>query len=90
MLVVSSREFRDRQRSYLDRIDAGMEVLIQRGKSKAYKVTAVSDDDTLMSKEEFFAKIDKSLQEAKEGKTHTMLPNESLDDFLARIERCIE
>ena len=90
MLVVSSREFRDRQKSYLDKIDAGIELLIQRGRSKAYKVTAVSEDDTLMSKEEFFAKIDRSLQEAKEGRTFAMLPNESLDDFLSRIERCTE
>jgi len=90
MLIVSTREFRDRQRSYLDKIDAGMEVLIQRGRAKAYKITSVSNDDTLMSKEQFFAKIDRSLQEAKEGKTITMLPNESLDDFLARIEKCIE
>ena len=87
MLVVSSREFRERQKSYLDKVDAGMEVLIQRGRAKSYKVTAVSEDDTLMSKEEFFAKIDRSLQEAKEGKTIAMLPDESLDDFLARIER---
>ena len=86
MLVVSSREFRDRQKSYLDKVDAGMEILIQRGKNKSYKVTPVSEDDTLMSKEEFFAKIDRSLQEAKDGKTFSMLPNESLDDFLTRIE----
>ena len=90
MLVVSTREFRDRQRSYLDKVDSGMEILIQRGRAKSYKITPVSKDDTLMSKEAFFAKIDRSLQEAKEGKTTAMLPNESLDDFLARIERCIE
>jgi len=58
MLVISSREFRDRQRSYLDKVDAGMEVLIQRGRAKAYKVTPVSNNDILMSKEEFFAKIE--------------------------------
>jgi len=86
MLVVSSREFRDRQKSYLDKVDAGMEILIQRGRNKSYKITSVSEDDTLMIKEEFFAKIDRSLQEAKEGKTFTMLPNESLDDFLTRLK----
>ena len=89
MLVVSSREFRDRQKNYLDSVDAGMEVLIQRGRTKSYKVTAVSSDDTLMSKEEFFAKIDRSLQEAEEGKTVAMFPDESLSDFLIRVEKCI-
>ena len=72
MLVVSTREFRDNQKSYLDKIDSGMEVLIQRGKRKSYKIVPVSDDDTLMSKEDFFAKIDRSLQEAKEGKVTTV------------------
>ena len=86
MLVVSSREFRERQKSYLDKVDTGMEILIQRGKAKAYKVIAVSNDNTLMSKEEFFAKIDRSLQEAKEGEIYSMLPNESLSDFLKRTE----
>ena len=44
------------------------------GNTKSYKITPVSDDDTLMSKEVFFAKIDRSLKEAKEGKTSVMLP----------------
>lgn len=44
------------------------------------------EDDTLMTKEEYFAKIDRSLQQAKEGKVHEMLPNESLDDFLKRVK----
>jgi len=86
MLVVSTREFRDNQKSYLDKIDAGIELLIQRGKRKTYKIIPVSDDDTLMSKEEFFAKIDRSIQQAKEGKVYSMLPNESLSDFLKRTE----
>ena len=42
-------------------------------------------DSTCMSKEEYFAKIDRSLEQARLGKVYTMLPNESLDDFLKRI-----
>ena len=42
-------------------------------------------DPTCMSKEEYFAKIDRSLEQARQGKVYTMLPNESLDDFLKRI-----
>jgi antitoxin (DNA-binding transcriptional repressor) of toxin-antitoxin stability system len=86
MLVVSTREFRDNQKSYLDKIDSGMEVLIQRGKRRSYKIVPVANDDTLMSKEDFFAKIDRSLQEAKEGKVYSMLPGESLSAFLIRTE----
>jgi hypothetical protein len=41
-------------------VDEGVEILIQRGKNKSYKILPVRDDDTLMSKEEFFAKIDRA------------------------------
>ncbi|MDR3188244.1 MAG: hypothetical protein LBT94_03545 [Prevotellaceae bacterium] len=46
-------------------------------------------DDTLMSKEEFFAKIAASEEEARLGKVLAMLPEETLDDFLLRVEECI-
>lgn len=69
MLVVSSREFRDKQKNYLDKADDGMEILIQRGKNKSYKVVAVSDDDSLMSKKELDALIEQGLQNIKDGKT---------------------
>ena len=89
MLVVSANEFKNKQESYLEKIDAGIEILIQNRKKKKYKIVPVPDDDTLMSKEAFYEKIDRSLQEAEEGKTIAMLPNESLDDFLTRIQGCI-
>ena len=44
-----------------------------------------TQDPTLMTKEEFFARIDKAEQEIAEGKGHKMLPNESLDEFLKRV-----
>ena len=69
MLVISTREFRDNQRSYLDQIDSGAEILIQRRKNKTYKILPVTEDETLMSKEAYFAMIDKGLQDIKEGKT---------------------
>ena len=82
MLVVSTREFRDKQTSYLDKIDAGDEVLIQRGRKKSYKIVPVSDDDTLMTKEAFFAKIDRALKQAQEGKVTTVSSIEELNTFL--------
>ena len=38
------------------------------------------EDPTLMTKEEFFAHVDK----AKEGPSYEMLPGENLTDFLTR------
>jgi len=48
-----------------------LEYILSMGFFTAEKKTNTSvtkDDDTLMSKEDFFAKIDRSLQQAKEGK----------------------
>jgi hypothetical protein len=44
-----------------------------------------SDDPTLMTKEEFFAKLEKGEEEYLQGKYYEMLPGESLDDFLKRV-----
>ena len=49
------------------------------------KVVAKKSDPTLMTKEEFFAKLDEAEREIAEGKGIKMLPNESLDEFLRRI-----
>ena len=72
MLVISTREFRDRQKSYLDKVDTGTEILIQRSKNKSYKIVPLAEDDTLMSKKEYFAKFERSLQSLKEGKGRKM------------------
>lgn len=42
-------------------------------------------DPTLMTKEEFFAKLERGEEEYRQGKTHRMLPGESLEDFLKRV-----
>lgn len=82
MIIVSSREFRDKQRNYLDKVDEGIEVLIRRGKNKSYKITAISDEDALMSEEEFFKKIDKAKEEIEQGKSTTIKTKEELMSFL--------
>mgnify|MGYP007069868837 CR=1 FL=1 len=49
------------------------------------KLVAKKNDPTLMTKEEFYAKLEKGEKEYKEGKCHKMLSNESLEDFLKRV-----
>ena len=44
-------------------------------------------DPTCMSKEEFFARVDRARQSLREGKGIRMLPNESLSEFLERTQR---
>lgn len=49
MLIISSREFRDKQAEYMDRVDNGEQIIIQRGKNKAYAITPVKNKDIYMS-----------------------------------------
>ena len=41
---------------------------------------------TLLSEEEFFAKLDEAERDIAEGKGVKMLPGESLDDLLERVQ----
>ena len=49
------------------------------------RLAAKKQDETLMTKEEFFAKLDEAEREIAEGKGIVMLPNETLDDVLRRV-----
>ena len=46
------------------------------------KLVAKKTDPTLMTKEEFFAKVDKSLEQARQGRVHRIDSKEELDQFL--------
>ncbi|MDE5609663.1 MAG: type II toxin-antitoxin system Phd/YefM family antitoxin [Bacteroidales bacterium] len=86
MLTVSAREFRTNQRHYLDQVKQGLELLITR-KKDAFKVSSVKKDDTLMTKEEFFAKIDRAKEQARQGLGYEMKPGESFEDFFQRVKK---
>ena len=46
------------------------------------KLAAKKADPTLMTKEEFFAKVDKSLEQARQGLVHRIESKEELARFL--------
>ncbi len=78
-IIISSRQFRDKQGYYFSLIEKGEQVILRR-KGVSYKLTPIKDD-TLMTEEEFYAKIDRSIQQAKEGKTK-ILRKEDIKEFL--------
>jgi len=43
-------------------------------------------DPTLLTKEEFFARVDEAREQIRRGEGIEMLPDESLDEFLERVE----
>jgi len=47
MMIISSREFRDNQKKYFDLADQNEQVIVQRGKDKAYVIVPLNDADRL-------------------------------------------
>lgn len=58
------------------------EGLMKRAAKYLKKLATQKEDDTLMTKEEFFARIDESLQQAKEGKVKTFTDIEEMNAWL--------
>ena len=52
MVIVSSREFRDHQKKYFDLVDQNEQIIIQRGKDKAYVIVPLNDTDRLSVNDE--------------------------------------
>ena len=84
MITVSAREFRARQKSYLDRVAVGEDLLVTR-KNEVFRVVRVSEDDALVSKDEFLRQLENAVAEIRQGKSHKMKPGEPLDDFIDRM-----
>ena len=64
---------------------ADSETLMKQLAKYLKRLVAKKQDETLMTKEEFFAKLDEAEREIAEGKGIVMLPNETLDDLLRRV-----
>ena len=81
MLVISSGEFRQNQKAYFDKVDEGQHVIVQRGKDKAYILTAVKEQDLYID-EEMIKKLNQSLIEAKGGDTFKISTSQEISDLL--------
>ena len=81
MIVISSREFREKQKMYLDLVDQKEQVIVQRGKNKAYFLTLLTDADRFFANPEVKVRIMHSLEQAEQGNL-TTLPKEDINTFL--------
>ena len=84
MEIVSSRDFRSQMGEYL-RKALSSEVIIKSRDFGSFKLVPLTEDDTLMSKEEFFAKIDRAISNLRAGNGYTMMEGESLEEFMERM-----
>lgn len=81
MLIISSREFRQNQKEYFERVDKGEQIIVQRGKDKAYILTPVSESD-LYFNAEMINKIKQSLKEVEEGETKKVSTPDEISKLL--------
>ena len=58
------------------------ETLMRRLAKYVSKLVKEKEDPTLFTKEEFYARIDKSLEQSKQGKVHRIESKEELNKFL--------
>lgn len=82
MVIVNSREFRANQGKYLGMVANGEGVILRSRGLGSFKITPVTEDDTLMTKEELYQKIDKGIREIREGKGYKVGTKEELERFL--------
>ena len=67
-------------------IIADDEHLLKRAAKYLRKLVAEKQaDPTLIPRDEFFASLERGEEEYRQGKTHRMLPGETLDEFLKRV-----
>ncbi len=81
MLVISSREFRQNQRIYFEKADKGEQVIVQRGKDKAYALTPVNDDDVYFNAE-MVERIKESIKQVEAGKVKRVSTPEGVSELL--------
>jgi len=81
MLVISSREFRQNQKEYFDRVDQGEHIIVQRGKDKSYALTPVTANDMYFN-EAMIKKLNQSILEVQEGKTTKISSSKEIADLL--------
>ena len=82
MLVISSSDFRSNQSKYLGMAAKGLGVVLTTRNMGSFKIVPVSEDDTLMTREELYKKIDKGIKEIQEGKGYKVSTKEELERFL--------
>ena len=85
MLVISSREFRQNQKMYFEKVDHGEKIIVQRGKDKAYHLCPVSDND-LYFNDEMITRIEESIKEYNEnGPAYTIRSKEDIKNLFKNL-----
>ena len=85
MTVVSIRDFRSNQGKYLGLAAKGESVILT-SRAGSFKIVPVSEDDSLISKKEFFARVNQARKDIAEGKGFAVNGKEALASLLESIQ----
>ena len=67
--------------TYLGYVSSGQELILKTRDKGSFVIRKVKEDDTLMSKEEFFAKIEEAERQIERGEYTVINSKEELDNF---------
>ncbi len=81
MLIISSREFREKQKKYFDLADKNEQIIVQRGKNKAYALTPISNTDRYFADPKEKKRLRHSISQAAKGKL-TPVKKEDINKLL--------
>ncbi len=69
MMIISSREFRDQQKKYFDLADQNEQVIVQRGKDKAYVIIPLNENNRLSVNDQLIQIVQEAEAEYSKLKT---------------------
>ena len=81
MIIINSREFRSNQSKYLEMVSRGEGVILKTRSLGSFKITPVTEDDTLISKADMLNKLEQARNEILSGKGKTFNTKEELTSF---------
>lgn len=83
MLIVSSREFRDHLKKYFELVDQNEQIIVQRGKDKAYVIVPLNEVDRLSVNDQLIRTVQEAEAEyAKRKSTSINDPNNIWESIL--------
>ena len=85
MQIVTTREFRANQRKYFELAEHEA-VFVARPNARPIVISVASDDEYLSNEE--LQSIERGMEDIRDGRTHKMTPEVSLEQFRNRIEAC--
>jgi hypothetical protein len=86
MLIITTREFRANQKKYFDLAERET-IFVARKNGKPISISVANDRDIPTPAE--LASIQRGLDDVLNGRTYEIRSDETLNEFLNRVEPCI-